>query len=115
MAKRKVNKSAKIREYLDEHPGAGPSETANALKQYGITPAHVSNVKSRSAPAPGRRKKRGRRKGARSASRNGMAPGPRRKQVTPLVAAAELIRVSGSVEEAKAALETAGQVASILR
>jgi hypothetical protein len=107
-----VNKSQKIREYLADHPEAGPSEVARELKQFGVTAALVSNVKAR-GDAPVRRKKRRGRK--RSVTRNG-APGRRRRaEAQPIVAAAELIRLCGGVEEAKAALNTAGDVASVLR
>lgn len=48
MAKRKVNKSEAIREYLTGRPDAGPKEVGTALKKKGITvqPALVSNVKA---------------------------------------------------------------------
>ncbi len=32
MAKRKVNKTAMVRDYLAKHPNAGPSEVSKALK-----------------------------------------------------------------------------------
>jgi hypothetical protein len=113
MAKRKVNKSAKVREYLSDHPNAGPTETARALQEYGVTAALVSNIRSRKKP--GRRKKRGKRVGRpRGASRNGAM---RRKsaQVNAVVEAAKLIRLCGGVDEAKSALATAGQIASALK
>ena len=112
MAKRKVNKSQKIREYVAEHPEAGPSQVARDLKQFGVTPALVSNVKARGDAPPRRRKKRVRRK--RSLNRNGM-PRRRRRDIQPIVAAAELIRLCGGIEEAKSALDTAGRIASVLR
>jgi hypothetical protein len=48
MAKRKVNKSEAIREYLTDRPDAGPKEVGTALKKKGIAvqPALVSNVKA---------------------------------------------------------------------
>jgi len=51
MAKKKPNKSAAIRDYLKEHPSAGPSEVMAALKEQKIvvSATHVSNVKSRIA------------------------------------------------------------------
>lgn len=49
MAKRKINKSGAIRDYLKEHPDAGPSAVVEALKAnkvfVGMT--HVSNVRAR--------------------------------------------------------------------
>ena len=113
MAKRKVNKSAKVRDYLKDHPDVGPSEAARALQEYGVTAALVSNIRSRTRP--GLRKKR--RKGVgrpRGASRNG-AVRRRTSDVDPVVAAAKLIRICGGVDGAKAALSTADQVASALQ
>jgi hypothetical protein len=112
MAKRRrVNKSAKVREYLAEHPDAGPAETARALQEYGVTSALVSNVRARGAP--GKRKKRKGVARRRSVNRNG-APQRHPQTNEPLVAAAELILLCGGVDEARAALEMAGQVASVL-
>ena len=113
MAKRKINKSQKVRDYLAEHPDAGPTAVANALKRYGVSVTLVSAIKSkgqtggrkrRTAKAARRRAVRGRRTRARPTSR-----------MEPVVAAAELIRVCGGVDEAKTALDAAGQVASVLR
>ncbi len=41
----KVNKSQLVRDYVTEHPDAGPSAVAKALRKYKITPNYVSNVK----------------------------------------------------------------------
>ena len=57
------NKSKAIRNYLAAHKGAGPTEVAAALKKEGIdvTPAFVSNIKSKSKVIRSKRKvKRGR-------------------------------------------------------
>ncbi len=57
------NKSKAIRDYLATHKNAGPTEVAAALKQDGIdvTPAFVSNIKSKSKLRRSKRKvKRGR-------------------------------------------------------
>lgn len=45
--KTKVNKSEKIRDYIDSHPSAGPKDVAEALKAKGIkvTAGHVSVIK----------------------------------------------------------------------
>lgn len=49
MAKKRVNKTRAVREYLDAHPGAMSSEIAKALnaRNIKISPAHVSNIKSK--------------------------------------------------------------------
>jgi hypothetical protein len=42
------SKSGAVRAYFEQHPEAGPTEVANALKKQGIeiSAAHVSNVKA---------------------------------------------------------------------
>jgi hypothetical protein len=63
------SKSGAVRAYFEQHPEAGPTEVANALKKQGITisAAHVSNVKAAmkrkagmNGRAIGRRGRRGR-------------------------------------------------------
>ena len=111
MAKRKVNKSQKIRDYLAEHPDAGPTEVARALKRYGVSAPLVSAIKARGKPA--RRKKR-KAKATRRTVRGRRARSGATNQAAPIIAAAELIRACGGVAEAKAALDTAGRIASVL-
>ena len=113
MAKRKVNKSQKVRDYLAEHPDAGPTAVANALKRYGVSVALVSAIKSKGKT--GGRKSRKAKAAKRRSVRGRKVDGRRTGGVEPVVAAAELIRVCGGVDEAKAALDAAGRVASVLR
>ncbi len=49
--RRKLNKSAAIRDYLQQHPDAGPTEVARKLTEQRIrvSATHVSNVKARLA------------------------------------------------------------------
>jgi hypothetical protein len=110
--KRRVNKSQKVRDYLAEHPEAGPTDVATALKQYKVSPALVSSIKGKSGTKrPKRRKARAAKRAIRG--RRGRPRGT--SQVEPIVAAAELIRISGGLDEAKAVVETAGRIASVLR
>jgi hypothetical protein len=102
-----------VRDYLAEHPDAGPTAVANALKRYGISVALVSAIKSKGQT--GGRKRRTSKATKRRSVRGRRAPARRAGRVEPIVAAAELIRVCGGVDEAKAALDTAGRVASVLR
>src|SRR5688572_23106337 len=106
--KRTVNKSQKVRDYLAEHPEAGPTEVARALKQFKVSVALVSAIKGKSKA--GRRKKRKAKAAKRSVrGRKGASRWP--SGIEPLIAAAELIRACGGVDEAKAALDTAGKIA----
>lgn len=41
-----LSKSARVREYLKEHPNARNKEVAKILSQYGVRPADVANVKA---------------------------------------------------------------------
>lgn len=60
--RRRVNKSAAIRDYFGDHPDAAPSEVAAALKKrrISVTPAYVSDIKSsmKSKSAATKRKRR---------------------------------------------------------
>jgi len=53
MAKKKVNKTQAVRDYLKDHPGEGSTEIATALTKKGIkiTANYVSNIKSKSRTA----------------------------------------------------------------
>ena len=113
MAKRKINKSQKVRDYLAEHPDAGPTEVATALKRYGVSVALVSSIKGKSQTG-GRKKRKA--KASRRRSVGGRRGQSRRAgRVEPIIAAAELIRVCGGVDEAKTAVDATGRVASVLR
>jgi hypothetical protein len=112
MAKRKINKSQKVRDYLAEHPDAGPIAVANALKRYGVSVALVSAIKSKGKT--GGRKRRKSKATKRRSVRGRRAPARRTGQMEPVVAAAELIRVCGGIDEAKSTLDAAGRVASVL-
>jgi hypothetical protein len=112
MARRKVNKSQKIRDYIGQHPEAGPTEVARALKRYGVSVSLVSAIKGRNRPA---RRKRRKAKATRRTVRGRRARFGASIQAAPIIAAAELIRACGGVEEAKAAVDAAGRVASALQ
>jgi hypothetical protein len=112
MAKRKINKSEKVRDYLAEHPDAGPTDVANALKRYGISVALVSAIKSKGKTA-GRKRRKAKVTKTRSV-RGRKAPATRTGRAEPVIAAAELIRACGGLDEANAALDAAGRVASVL-
>ena len=105
MAKRTVNKSALVRDYILGNPDQGPSDIATALKRYKIKPGFVSNIKTKM-------RKDGLIEGG-VGRRNG-----RRKQVSTstdgIVAAARLIQLCGGVQEASEALKAADRVASLI-
>jgi len=97
-----TNKSHEVRKYLAQHPDARPSEIVKALAPtVQITPGFVANIKSKF--------KRGKPAGAAvSAPRQ-----PRRAEVAVdhLLAAAELLRLCGGIDQARAALEVAHRIA----
>lgn len=67
MAKRRVNVSEAVRNYLDDHGDEGPTAVAEAVsKQIGkkVTPIYVSNIKSIMKKGSGG-KKRGRKAGSK--------------------------------------------------
>ena len=105
--KRKTNKSQQVRDYLAAHPDAGPATVA---KELGVSVSLVSAIKYKSKPGP-----RGKRKVTRRTARGRRARSTGTHQVDPLIAAAQLLRVSGGIQEARAALDTANKVAAELR
>lgn len=71
------SKSGAARAFMEQHPAAGPTEVANAMKKQGIemSAAHVSNVKAAmkrkagtNGRATGRRGRRGRPAGSDAVS-----------------------------------------------
>jgi hypothetical protein len=95
MAKNKVNKTQLVKDYLQEHPKAGPSEIAEALSKYKISKAYISTIKSK--------------------LRNSGAVGSDLEGRSDLVlAAARFIRLCGGEDEARKALTAAGKVAEML-
>ena len=111
MAKRKINKTQAIRSYLEKHPNASPSETAEVLKPYQVTATYVSNVKTQlrvkgnvTRPAKKVRVSRPAQRSRGRIEENGQM----------LVAAATLIRKCGSAEQAIQAMEVAATVGRML-
>ena len=68
MAKRKVNKSAAIREYAKANMNATAKEVAEALKGKGVsvTPGMVANIRSKAGLSKKSRKRAGRPKGSKN-------------------------------------------------
>ena len=103
MAKRraKINRSDKVREYLEQHPDANTWEVCEDLALYEVKPALVATVKSRL-----RRKDR---------PIGGQPTDAVQVGSEAVVAAARLIQICGGVTGATKALKTAEQVAQALR
>ena len=97
VGKRRINKTQLVRDYFAKHPDAGPTEVAEALKKYKISPAYVSNIKFKIRHGIN---------GAGS-STGGATP-------ESVLAAARFIRVCGGLDNARKALRAAGEVAEIL-
>ena len=71
MARRKVNVSAAIRDYLKTNAEVGPTEAAAAIsKQIGkkVTPIYVSNIKTLMSAKPKKKGRRGRKPGRKTGS-----------------------------------------------
>ncbi len=98
MAKRKVNKTAMIRDYMAKHPNAGPSEVAEGLRAHKISVSYVSNIKLKL-----KKDTRQRPSTRHDASTDGN-----------VIAAAEFIKSCGGIDEALEAFEIAQKVAQTL-
>jgi hypothetical protein len=88
-----------IRDYIAEHPDAGPTAVADAISLTGtsVTPAFVSTVKS-TDKLKSKRRKGGGRRGGRAASGDSVS-------MDSLLKAKKLAEQMGGVEVAKAALD----------
>jgi uncharacterized protein YneF (UPF0154 family) len=108
MAKKQVNKSQTVRDYLKAHPGIANKEIAEALTKQGlkISANHVSNIKSKMAVSKGKRKRRS--KAAKTMStKSGVG-------VHEIKAAFVLLKQCGGVESAKKALDAAREIQKVL-
>lgn len=95
-----------VEDYLAKHPNAGPSEVAKSLKEHNITPAYVSNIKSKL------------KQGTKSKIQKRQGPSTGKRDASPeknVVAAANFIKSCGGIEEAAAAFEIARKVARALQ
>jgi hypothetical protein len=110
MAKRrKTNRSEIVRQYLSEHPDEGPSQVAQALKRYKVTPHLVSNVKNKMKKDSSPRRKKVRKRSATSVATAGA------DEFASVVAAAQLIKTCCGLEQAQQALKAAGKVAELVK
>jgi hypothetical protein len=108
MAKRAAgqNMSAAIRDYLKDNPGAKPKAVSEGLAKAGVkvTPQYVSTVLSNDRNKPGK-SKRGKKRG-----RVGRPAGGGNDVYANLVQAKRLVDQFGSVEKARAALDTLAKI-----
>ena len=106
MAKRKINKSAKIREYKAANPAEGPTAISKALNAQGIkvTPQQVSttlnNDKKKEATQPARR---GPKPGAAVVAKSNIS-------FEEVMKAKRLASELGGVANAKAALDALSKI-----
>ena len=102
MVKRRINKTALVRDYMAKYPNAGPSEVAKALKAYKIPAGYVSNIKMKLKKGSGKSARQ--RRGSGSANAAG----------ENVVAAAAFIKNCGGIDEARQSIEIAQEVARAL-
>ena len=108
MAKKSVNKSQTVRDYLKTHPSTANKEVAEALTKQGIklTANHVANIKSKMAAGKGKRKRRHTAANAMSV-KTGVG-------IPEIKAAFALLKHCGSIALAKEALAAAVEIQKIL-
>jgi hypothetical protein len=111
MAKRagEQNMSAAIRDYLKDNPAAKPKAISEGLAKAGVkvTPGYVSTVLSNARKKTGKSAKRGRKRG-----RGGRPAAGGGDVYANLVKAKQLVDQFGSVEKARAALDTLAKILS---
>jgi hypothetical protein len=95
MAKKKVNKTAAVKAYLEANPNAGPTEVVAALAEHkiSVTPNYVSNIKSKGKSGGKQVKRRGRKKATVQASTGGLLSGR-------LAEAIKLVEKVGGIDKA---------------
>lgn len=112
MAKKKVNKSALIREYFKTNPTSGLTEIARAISEQGhpVSPAHVNQALN------GLRKKRkkGRGRPVGSANKRPATSSAGSKAMDQLSLAADFCKACGGVDIAINVLNSLKQIASRL-
>jgi hypothetical protein len=112
---KKVSKSEAVRAYLKEHPDFMPVAVAEAMKEQGVdvTPAQVSTVKYNMQKTQKTRRRR-RRKGAAVVAVV-HAPKPvASNMLHEIKSALCLLKLAGSVKNAKAMLEVAQQIRELV-
>jgi hypothetical protein len=70
MARKKINVSAAIKDYLAKNADVGPTDAAKAISaEIGkeVSPTYVSNIKTTMAKGGGKKKRRGRKPGSKAA------------------------------------------------
>ena len=108
MAKKSVNKSQTVRDYLKTHPNTANKDVAEALTKQGIklTANHVANIKSKMSAGKGKRKRR--HKAAEVASvKTGIG-------ISEIKAAFALLKHCGGIAEAREALAAAVEIQKIM-
>lgn len=97
MAKKKINKSAEIRDFLNANPKASPAEAAAKLSRKGmkVTAGYISVVKSNM------------KKKAKGTTLSRTRPSKKSPDVTyeSMIKAKSLMKEAGGLEEAKQALD----------
>jgi hypothetical protein len=94
--KKKINKTALIREALEKSPNSSSAEIAASLRRYGISAQYVSTIKSTSKKRAGKKK-----------------VGRKKKANTGEVSVSDLVKVSKFVDEL-GGIERAQEVLSVL-
>jgi hypothetical protein len=96
MAKKKVNKTQAILEYMAANPDAGPSAVATALKKLNISAQYVSVVKNNAKNASAK-KQRNQNAGSGQSHES-------------LIHAARFIKACGGIDAARDALTVAAKI-----
>ena len=103
--KAKLNKSAKIRAYIANHPSKGNTAVASALQKSGldVTPGYVSTVKSNAKKQGSAKKPKASRTKSKKAARR---KSPDLVSMGSLEQARDLVNKAGGVSEAKATIDS---------
>ena len=109
------SKSKRVRDYLTEHPQARNKDVVEALAEFGVTPADVSNAKTHLKKRASKRRNRAVVVGASddvvtSAENSAEAPGIAQISLTEIEAALGFARQVGSMDRARQLLAILQQI-----
>ena len=115
--KKSVSKSEAVRAFLKEHPDYMPTAVSVAMKEQGVevTPNRVSPIKYAMQKASKIRRRRRRRSKSASVVAVVRAPQPlANNMLCEIKAALSLLKVAGSVKNAKVMLDAAQQIRELV-
>lgn len=110
MNEKPVSKSQRVRDFLEDHPDAPAKEVIDALSEYGVTVADVSNVRSKLKQNKDKKKKSA---GPAPSAPVSQKAAPAGIGIKALEAGVSFVREAGSIQSARELLLVIEEIRSI--